>query len=191
VRDYAGVLNRAHVPVRTQQEQKRQKNLKINLLWQTPALLLLAALFIGMGVEHALLTPLHLFQGRDAVEIAIVEPLLFWGGAVFFPLWLMALWIDALSRPAGETMRWWDKFECFSVNFALKLGAVMLAGYLLLLPAQFLFMPWLGYQRCSCLTFDRSAGTSLPVPAPIRWVKPKNAQVADDCKRRLKFCRLL
>jgi len=79
--DYAALLNRAHVPAQTQAEQKRRRNLKINLWWQTPALLLLAVFFMALGFEDTFITPLHLFQGRDAVDISIIEPIMFCLGA--------------------------------------------------------------------------------------------------------------
>jgi len=175
--DYAALLNRAQVPAQTRAEQQRRKSLKLNLWWQTPALLLLAGFFMALGFEDTFITPLHVFQERDAVAISIIEPIMFWMGAGWFLPWLIALWVQALCDSTSR----WEKIASFNV----KLVAVVLAGCVLILPAQFLVMPWLSYEQCSRLKF-RTIGSILPTPLPVRWIKSDSAK-AVGCRNAMKL----
>jgi len=148
----------------------RRKHLWINLVWQTPLLLALAALFTEMGFAGSVLTPLEIVQGREMVEISATDPLMFFVGGVVCPLVLLSAWVHAWPNAARLQHRL-RNLPVFGIKMLI---AVLIGCFALLLPGQFLLMPALDYRQCTHLEFLQR-GSAIPIPSPVKWVKPEQA----------------
>jgi len=142
------------------------KNLRLNLCWQTPLLLALAALFVHMGWEGTLIAPWHILRKADAVDISVIDPILLCIGALMLPCLLVFFWVRALSGSAGRARQQWENRVFFSAKIWI---AASIGCFAVLLPAQFWFMPHLGYRQCNRLEFLNAS--TAPAPLPVRWVR--------------------